>query len=321
MQGGNTPCTSCLSAALWLLCTLPAWAQVEWSVDTTQIQWGETLTLTADWLLSMEDLQNGVADSTAWPAWTDTTSSGFEIVSSSPVDTLAAPIESGMDVLLRKSWMLTSWDSGFIVMTPESFGPHETSPLLIRILTPVLEEDAQPMPPQDIVEVNWTLWERLQRIWPLLALALGFIGLVVLLRFLWSKRRVADKPVQKDIQDAKAEPPHVVALRVLNDLKDEEGWTRGRAKEVQALASMTLRQYLEGRYQLPAAERTTADIAALMPASGVPSDWQPRLIRALEQADAVKFAKGELPARAHLALIEAYIDFVLDTQIASDETN
>lgn len=206
-------------------------------------------------------------------------------------------------------------------MTPESFGPHETSPLLIRILTPVLEEDAQPMPPQDIVEVNWTLWERLQRIWPVLALALGFIGLVVLLRFLWSKRRVADKPVQKDIQDAKAEPPHVVALRVLNDLKDEEGWTRGRAKEVQALASMTLRQYLEGRYQLPAAERTTADIAALMPASGVPSDWQPRLIRALEQADAVKFAKGELPARAHLALIEAYIDFVLDTQIASDETN
>ena len=106
---------------------------------------------------------------------------------------------------------------------------------------------------------------------------------------------------------------------MLNALKNEEGWNHGRAKEVQALASLTLRQYLEGRFGLPAAERTTSDIAALLPASAVPVAWQPRLVQAFEQADAVKFAKGELPARTHLALLEAYIDFVLDTQKTEDD--
>ena len=35
---------------------------------------------------------------------------------------------------------------------------------------------------------------------------------------------------------------------------------------------------------------------------------------ALEQADAVKFAKGQLPDLTHRSLIEAYIEFVNDTR-------
>ena len=204
-------------------------------------------------------------------------------------------------------------------MPPASFGPHETSPLLIRVLTPVLAEDAQPMPPADIVAVEWSLWERLQRAWPWLVAGLLLFGLVLLARFLWKRkpqRAPGETPVAPTVP---AEPPHVVALRVLNALKNEEGWNHGRAKEVQALASLTLRQYLEGRFGLPAAERTTSDIAALLPASAVPVAWQTRLVQAFEQADAVKFAKGELPARTHLALLEAYIDFVLDTQTPDDD--
>lgn len=306
-------------ALVWAMSTFSALGQVQWAVDTTQIQWGEPLQLTAEWLLSMDELQSGVADSNAWPAWTDTTTAGLEVLSSSPIDTLAAPLASGQDILLRKTWTLTSWDSGFVVMPPELFGPHTTSPLLIRVLTPVLAEDAQPMPPADIVAVEWSLWERLQRTWPMWVACLGLLGLVLLARFLWKHKpqRKADPTSVAPV--APEEPPHVVALRVLNDLKNEEGWNHGRAKEVQALASLTLRQYLEGRFGLPAAERTTSDIAALLPASAVPVAWQTRLVQAFEQADAVKFAKGELPARTHLALLEAYIDFVLDTQNTDDD--
>ena len=117
---------------------------------------GEPITLTAEWALTLEALQEGVANEEAWPNWTDTTSSGFEVLSSTPMDTLAARLETGADVILRQSWMLTSWDSGFVVMAPERVGPHETEPLLIRVITPLLEESAQPKPPADIFAEQWT---------------------------------------------------------------------------------------------------------------------------------------------------------------------
>ena len=321
MRGSEITRHHCLHALVLVLISLSLQGQVQWSVDTTQIQWGEPLQLTAEWFLSMEELQSGVADSMSWPMWQDTTTSGFEILASSPIDTIAAPMESGMDILLKKTWMLTSWDSGFVVIPPESFGPHETSPLLIRVVTPLLAEDAQPMPPNDIVAVKWNLWERIQRAWPAFVILALLLGLWLLGRLIWRTWFASQGQKQKSVSEVHVEPPHILALKILNGLKLEKGWMKGRAKEVQAQASMALRHYLERRFGLPAAERTTEDIAALMPTSEVPEAWQPRLIQALNQADAVKFAKGHLSARTHLAIIEAYIDFVLDTQIAEDEAS
>ena len=173
-------------------------AQVSWSVDTTQIQWGEPLTLTAEWALTLEALQAGVAQDEAWPNWTDTTSSGFEVLSSTPVDTLAAGIETGADVLLRKSWMLTSWDSGFVVMTPERFGPHETEPLLIRVVTPLLEESAS-QSLRTLFAEQWTLWERLLMAGPWLLVGLLALFAVLFARWLlrrWNNRTVEEPLVQ-----------------------------------------------------------------------------------------------------------------------------
>ena len=295
-------------------------AQVSWSVDTTQIQWGEPLTLTAEWALTLEALQEGVANEKAWPNWTDTTSSGFEVLSSTPVDTLAAGIETGADVLLRKSWMLTSWDSGFVVMPPERFGPHETQPLLIRVVTPLLEENAQPKPPADIVAAQWTLWERLLMAGPWLLVGLLAFFAAWLTKWLlrrWYNRTVEEPFVPEPV--ATTEPVHLTALQALHRLKAEEGWTQGRAKEVQAEASLVLRTYLEGRFDLPAAERTTEEIAQLLPMSAVPPSWHVRLLTGLNQADVVKFAKGQLPDASHAATLDAYLEFVLDTKVDDHE--
>ena len=139
--------------ACWAALSSAVIGQVSWSLDTTQIQWGEPVFLTAEWLLSVEDLTRGVAAPDQWPAWKDTTDGGLEILSSSAVDTLAAPVDTEADVLLRKTWELTSWDSGFVVVPPTQFGNEETTPLLLRVLTPDVAADAQPRPPEDIVEV------------------------------------------------------------------------------------------------------------------------------------------------------------------------
>jgi len=295
-------------------------AQVSWSVDTTQIQWGEPITLTAEWALTLEALQEGVANEEAWPNWTDTTSSGFEVLSSTPMDTLAARLETGADVVLRKSWMLTSWDSGFVVMAPERFGPHETEPFLIRVITPLLEESAQPKPPADIFAEQWTLWERLLMAGPWLLVGLLALFAVLFARWLlrrWNNRTVEEPLVQAP--EALLLPAHLTALEALNRLKAEEGWTQGRAKEVQAEASLVLRTYLEGRFGLPAAERTTQEIAQLLPMSAVPKAWHDRLLTGLTQADVVKFAKGQLPDASHASTLDAYLDFVLDTKAEDHE--
>lgn len=303
----------------WVL-HLGAAAQVSWSVDTTQIQWGEPLTLTADWMLSLESMQEGLANEEAWPNWTDTTSSGFEVLSSTPVDTLAAGLETGADVILRKSWVLTSWDSGFVVMAPERFGPHETTPLLVRVVTPLLEDNAQPKPPADIAAVQWTFWEQLMMAGPWILLVIVAFLAVLLGR--WLLRRWNDRTVEEHLESspaAPAEAAHITALRALGQLKQEQGWTQGRAKEVQAEASLVLRTYLEGRFGLPAAERTTEEIAQMLPMSAIPQPWHDRLLTGLSQADVVKFAKGQLSDATHMATLDAYLEFVMDTKAEDHE--
>ena len=315
MLGHNFLWVTSVFSAVWCVPS-SALGQVEWALDTTRIQWGEPLTLTAEWKLTMEEFNDGVADSSAWPMWTDTTNGGLEVLSQLPVDTLAAPLGSGADILLRKEWQLTSWDSGFVVLPPEAFGPHETSPLLIQVLTPALAEDAQPQPPAALRSVEWTFWERLLRSkkW------IGLVAFLMALSFLlhealkrWNNREKTEKTVNPTPTGPPL-PAHVLALNVLQPLLHDEGWKRGLAIETQSQASLAVRHYLEGQFGMPAAERTTREIESLLPASAVPKAWHERLVQALEQADAVKFAKGHLPDLTHRALLEAYIQFVLETK-------
>lgn len=295
--------------------------QIEWRADTTTLQWGERMTLTAEWLLTIEELTSGVADSTSWPAWSDTTAGGFEILSSSAVDTLAAPEGSFGDVLLRKEWVVTSWDSGLVTLPPVAFGEFKTEPILVEVLAPLLTEDATPSPPRSIVAFEWTLWEQFLRhrqeltLFALLLLAM-FVG-----RWLWRHRPVSVHVRHAEEPTAPARPAHEVALEALGLLLLEERWTRGEAKEVQAQASLVLRRYLEQQFGLKAAERTTSEIQAMLGASSVPQDWQERLLRALKQADVVKFAKGELPHLTHKATLESYIEFVEHTSIVDVESS
>ena len=271
--------------------------------------------MTANWLLTLEELNAGVADSAAWPAWADTTAGGLEVLAESGLDTLPSPVGAAGDVVLQKSWLVTSWDSGFVVVPPVAFGPHTTQPFMLEVVTPNLEPDAQPQPAQGIVVFEWTLWEQIVRSWPwwagtLLVLALAFVA------WTWRSRRNAtlDEGASHSTDTTPARPPHEVALEALDRLIANKAWQRGEAKEVQAEASLVLRRYLEGRFDMRAAEKTTDEVVAMLGASRVPPAWHDRLARALAQADMVKFAKGELPDLTHLGTLEAYRAFVIETQ-------
>ena len=302
-----------LMAMLALPCL--GWGQVSLQADTTTLQWGERVQLTANWLLTLEELNAGVADSAAWPAWSDTTAGGLEVLAESDLDTLPSPVGAAGDVVLQKSWLVTSWDSGFVVVPPVAFGPHTTQPFMLEVVTPNLEPEAQPQPAQGIVVFEWTLWEHIARTWPwwagtLLVLALAFVA------WTWRSRRnvTLDEGASHSTDTTPARPPHEVALEALDRLIASKAWRRGEAKEVQAEASLVIRRYLEGQFDMRAAEKTTDEVVAMLGASRVPSGWHDRLARALAQADTVKFAKGELPDLTHLGTLKAYRAFVIETQ-------
>ena len=311
-----------IRSAIWVfgMLALPfqGWSQVSLRPDTTALRWGERVQLTANWLLTLEELNAGVADSAAWPAWTDTTAGGLEVLAESSLDTLASPAGASGDVVLQKAWLVTSWDSGFVVVPPVAFGPHMTQPFMLEVVTPDLEQEAQPRPAQGIVVFEWTLWEQLVRTWPwwagaLLVLALAFVA------WKWGWRRNGLLGRRRPPRTTPARPPHEVALDALARLLAQNAWQRGEAKEVQAEASLVIRRYLEGQFDMRAAEKTTDEVVAMLGSSRVPTAWHERLTRALGRADMVKFAKGELPDLTHLSTLEAYRNFILETQPSHDD--
>lgn len=106
------------------------------------------------------------------------------------------------------------------------------------------------------------------------------------------------------IVPARVVPPHERALSELDAL------ARGHVpdKPYYSTLDRTLRTYLEGRYDLPALERTTAEVTRLMRARGLPVEGLPAL---LDEVDLVKFARAELPAarRAEsLTRVRAFVE-------------
>ena len=289
-----------------------AWGQITLSADTSRIQWGERVEIVADWELTLEAMHALPLD--PWGAWEDSLRTAMDVVSSTPLDTLAAPLGSDADVLLRQSWTATSFDSGFVVLKPILWGNGTSNPVMVEVLAPRLDPDAQPEPPADIVGFEPTFWDRVKPwlgwiLGCLLTIALG-IGLHRILKN-WKRNPVAEADLSEPVE---VRPPHEVALAILNRLALEEGWKRGLEKDVHVEASLAVRHYIEGRFAFQAAERTTAEIKELIGTSPIPSSWHGRLVAAFEAGDMVKFAKGTMSELAHRETIQGYIEFVKSTQ-------
>ena len=130
------------------------------------------------------------------------------------------------------------------------------------------------------------------------------VTVLLLLGGLWAYWRFR-KTRNAVIVPQRVVPPHERALAQLDAL------ARADAPDDKAYYSALdriLRTYLEGRYELPALERTTAEVTRLMRARGLPVEGLPAL---LDEVDLVKFARAELPAARRsesLARVRAFVE-------------
>jgi hypothetical protein len=115
-------------------------------------------------------------------------------------------------------------------------------------------------------------------------------GVLLLLLIIWIIiRLIKHKPVFR--KEKPAEPPHVRAIRELNELQHQKLWQNGRHKEYYTRLTDILREYLDGRYGVDAPEMTSEEILAALKRVGVSAKHFADLQRLLGESDLVKFAK------------------------------
>ena len=217
------------------------------------------------------------------------------------------------DKLWSKEIIFSVYDTGYYSIPPlpityQYEGDTLTSfsdELLLRVNTVELTDSTQLAPIKNIIEEPLKLEDFLPYLLGAVVLAIIIAG------FVYFKKRRSSAPVI--VPPAIKRPPHEIALEKLATLKEKKLWQQGMVKEYQSELTYIVREYIEGRYKVPALESTTDEILTDIKHTAIQTDHQEYLRRLLQQADLVKFAKAIPPVDIHERMFDQADEFVRQT--------
>ena len=233
-------------------------------------------------------------ESLVLPVLRDTLVKQIEILRGPVTD--SAKLKDGWIRVVRK-YLVTSFDSGFYQVPPQ-YAEKQTASGMKRYYsdyTPLQVLRVKITPPDSTMKIfdivkpykaPLTAEEVLP--WVLLAIVLTAVVWYVirLINRLRRKRNGGEETVLNP------DPAHVIALRALEKLREEELWQKGHVKQYYTRLTEIVRLYLENRYNIQSLELTTPETLALVKKSGFKEDELfVRLRTILTGADLVKFAK------------------------------
>ena len=245
-----------------------------------------------------------------FPAYTDTITKSVEIVSQMPVDTTFL---DNNRLTLTKKYRITSFDSGLQYIPPMVFELAEdqvkkifkTEPMALQVINPFDNVD----PKKGIADIKQPLDAPfvMAEIVPYLPWIIGGLVVIGLIIYLIYRYKNRNQPEGEAKKQKPKEPPHVVALRNLNRIKDEKLWQKDKIKKYHSELTDTIRQYIEDRFGVNAMEQTTDETLEAMKRTELPDrEVLDKLQQMLELADLVKFAKFKpLPDENELSMINA----------------
>ena len=280
-------------------------AVIKASIDSTQLLIGEQTKIHIE----------VAADKNAQlqlPLQADTLMKGIEVLEISKIDTM----DIGNDrIQLKYDFLVTSFDSALYLLPPfELISGVDTSysnELALKVSTlPVDTESGQFYDIKDVANPEFVIWDYIDYIlYPFLALLL--VATVV---YFWYRVRTKKTllPFKRDVVIL---PPHVVALRELDSIKEKKLWQHSRVKEYHSEITDALRKYLENRFSVSAMELTSGEILEKLKGISDTDYAYDNLKQILLLADVVKFAKYQpLPDENELSIMNAYL-FVNNTKI------
>ncbi|KPK80221.1 MAG: hypothetical protein AMS27_17300 [Bacteroides sp. SM23_62_1] len=215
---------------------------------------------------------------------------------------------------LKKSYLLTCFDSGLYEIPPLPFrlsfdnwtDTVFSNPMYLLVFTVPLDSTIRDIKTPVAVPVSFT------EILPYLLIGVGILALAYFVIYYLRKRK-RKEPVFAFTRPQ--DPPHVIALRELDELREAKLWQRNEFKVYYTRLTEIIRTYIERRFAIPAMEQTTYDILQSWKEAGM---YDPELNDMLKQllnlADLVKFAKEKpLPTDNEINMDNAYV-FVKKTR-------
>ena len=242
-----------------------------------------------------------------------------EILSASAIDT----VKQNGEIIQTRSYEVTAWDTGFYIIPPiafsyktqgtEALASVKTYPVLLTVNTVPVDttqgikgiKDPIDMP-FELAEIkNWLIGGGL--------ILLLLVGLIVLI--------ATRKPKQVEVVEApvKKTPPHILAIKRLNDLKGKGLWESGNEKAYHSELTDILRQYLEDRFGFYAMESTTDEIMERAQRLTMSADQRENLGWIFKLSDLVKFAKVKAYPDEHKESLQRAYEFVERTKQEVEE--
>lgn len=271
------------------------------SLDTNQLMLGEQTTLTLE-VIAPQNL------TILLPALTDTLCAHVELVGTPVTDTI---LTGEMRTLTRRA-VLTSFDSGFYSLPPLGVVVHGggyedtlySNPLALAVFSMPVDTTKEIFDIKPQMEIPITAREIALLAGGVLLLALIIFGIVYYLR-----RRRNQLPffgVTKPVI-----PPYDQAIARLEAIRSEKLWQQGKVKEFYTRVTDVVRQYIEDELKIPAMEQITWEIIRNLQQHRWPQETIDQANLLLQDADMVKFAKGEpLPEQndTNLTLARTIVD-------------
>ncbi|HOA09009.1 MAG: hypothetical protein KBB29_00375 [Bacteroidales bacterium] len=225
-----------------------------------------------------------------FPNFTDSLGNGVEVVGIPTVDSLAKANyhHYSMDMLI------TAFDSGTLVVPSIPVvlaSGHTTDTLFTQPHALHVNLVPRDTTLKEIYDIKPPIAEPLTfaEVAPLVGSGLLLAALVVLL-VLYVRSRKQNKPFLNLFKPK--EPPHLVALRELEQLRNEKLWANENHKLFYTRLVDILRKYMEGRFGINAPEQTTSEILSEL--ERIEYDFghlKEELRELLVISDLVKFAK------------------------------
>jgi hypothetical protein len=249
-----------------------------------------------------------------WPVFNDTITKNIEVINRSKLDTIIAPDKK--NITFNQVVTITSFDSGSFVIPPIDFAyslPGDTSK--IHSLTNAITLFVNTVP----VDTNLAIKDikaplrapiTFKEMLPWILGLLGIIAIILITIYI-VRKKLKKEPLLNF--NKTVIPPHVKALKKLEELRNKKIWQKGMIKEFHSEVSDILRTYIEEAYDIPAMEMISEEIVYKMNSVSIEPDSVKRLQNIFKIADMVKFAKfNPLPDENDYNLKNAII-FVTET--------
>ncbi|MCH5330275.1 MAG: hypothetical protein J1E04_04855 [Alistipes sp.] len=270
------------------------------------------------------DVDKDLVQTVAFPEFQPDPKGGIELVESPAPDTLE---RNGRHLKLRKRYVLAAFEEGVFNMGPAGvlyadkniidtlYSPEEN---ILKVGTFLIDSTSHPLfdlKPQKNLPFRFGEISG----WLLLALlaALALAGIAFAL-IRWLDKR--GRSIKSLFTPAPPQPPHIVAIKALEELRNRKLWQNNRHKAYYSGLSDILRTYLSGRYGIGAMEMTTDEITDAVRDLELGTKPSADLIAVLRDADLAKFAKFEPEAAQNEADFDKAYYFVEETKQAEPQS-